>query len=221
MLVHASTVSGSVLIVHEQPFVSHALETLLINNDFDVLGNIDDLDSLDSANIRGDPDLCIVGYFEEPGKFELACQIVQRRFPSCRLLMIDARYSSRAMKAAKANKLSAYLSFHLTPDLILNGIRLVYAGSECFPTGADYLGGVPKFCSRDDSTTSFTQRETDVLNLIVAGLSNKMIARKLSISESTVKGYMNAVLRKTDTNNRTQAACWAVEHGYGLESEEI
>ena len=219
---HTQCMSGSVCIVHEQPFVSHSLEALLSENEFDVVYNLEFVDEIEAADFKTEPDLCILGFFEEQGKFETACKAIRRQFPTCRLLMIDARYSTAAMQAARAQNLFAYLSFHLTPELILNGIRLVLAGNECYPMGLDGLGGDgPGTLGLRDTRSDqlFTARECDVLNLIVVGLSNKMIARRLCISESTVKGYMNAVLRKTGTVNRTQAACWAIELGYGATEE--
>jgi two-component system nitrate/nitrite response regulator NarL len=50
---------------------------------------------------------------------------------------------------------------------------------------------------------------------LVKGLSNKIIARKLDIAEATVKVHMKSVLRKIRVANRTQAAIWALENGYG------
>jgi two-component system, NarL family, nitrate/nitrite response regulator NarL len=50
--------------------------------------------------------------------------------------------------------------------------------------------------------------------------SNKVIARLCKISEATVKVHVKAILRKTNTLNRTQAAIWAVEHGFRDHSSE-
>ncbi len=53
-----------------------------------------------------------------------------------------------------------------------------------------------------------TERETEVLNLLGEGLSNRHIARRLTISENTAANHVRAVLMKTGSANRTQAACW-------------
>jgi two-component system nitrate/nitrite response regulator NarL len=57
-----------------------------------------------------------------------------------------------------------------------------------------------------------SDRELQVLDGIVRGLQNKMIARECHITEATVKVHMKSILRKIHVSNRTQAALWAVEH---------
>jgi DNA-binding NarL/FixJ family response regulator len=59
-------------------------------------------------------------------------------------------------------------------------------------------------------TNSLTRRETEILGLIVQGLSNKEIARTLGIALDTVKEHIQNILRKTSLSDRTQAALWAV-----------
>lgn len=63
----------------------------------------------------------------------------------------------------------------------------------------------------DDIT--LTAREQSVLQLIVQGLSNKAIARELSLTEGTVKGYVSQILQKMGIADRTQAAMYAVRKG--------
>jgi two-component system nitrate/nitrite response regulator NarL len=59
-----------------------------------------------------------------------------------------------------------------------------------------------------------SDRETQILDGLVRGQANKVIARKCDITEATVKVHMKSILRKIRVGNRTQAAIWALEHGY-------
>jgi two-component system nitrate/nitrite response regulator NarL len=59
-----------------------------------------------------------------------------------------------------------------------------------------------------------SQREQQILAYLAEGESNKMIARRCKITESTVKVHLKAILRKIDAHNRTQAAIWALANGY-------
>lgn len=59
-----------------------------------------------------------------------------------------------------------------------------------------------------------SERETQILDSLVKGHANKVIARTYDISEATVKVHMKSVLRKIQVANRTQAAIWALEHGF-------
>jgi len=60
---------------------------------------------------------------------------------------------------------------------------------------------------------SLSPREREVLVMVAEGLPNKMIARRLSISEKTVKAHLTSVFRQIGVTDRTQAALWAQRHG--------
>ncbi len=59
---------------------------------------------------------------------------------------------------------------------------------------------------------SLSERESQILQYLVGGSSNKAIARELTISEATVKVHVKGLLRKVRVTNRTQAAIWAINH---------
>jgi two-component system nitrate/nitrite response regulator NarL len=61
---------------------------------------------------------------------------------------------------------------------------------------------------------SLSPRESQILTSLAQGKSNKLIARVCHISEATVKAHLKAILRKTRAHNRTQAAIWAIQHGF-------
>lgn len=66
-----------------------------------------------------------------------------------------------------------------------------------------------------------SEREVQILDSLVKGHANKVIARTCAISEATVKVHMKSILRKIRVANRTQAAVWALEHGYCGDESEI
>jgi len=59
-----------------------------------------------------------------------------------------------------------------------------------------------------------TKRETEVVSHLVTGDSNKEIARKLGVSETTIKVHVTGILRKLQLSNRVQLAVWAIKHGF-------
>ncbi|SMB95356.1 two component transcriptional regulator, LuxR family [Thermanaeromonas toyohensis ToBE] len=61
--------------------------------------------------------------------------------------------------------------------------------------------------------TSLTRREKEILAYVVKGESNKQIARRLYISEKTVKNHLTRIFRKIGVQDRTQAAVYALKHG--------
>jgi two-component system, NarL family, nitrate/nitrite response regulator NarL len=70
--------------------------------------------------------------------------------------------------------------------------------------------------ARDGEGPPFSQRERQILCQLSRGISNKEIARLFSITESTVKVHLKALLRKIGARNRTQAAIWAVARDYSV-----
>ena len=66
---------------------------------------------------------------------------------------------------------------------------------------------------RATATTALTRRETEILQLVAAGLSNKEIAAQLVITEGTVKNHVHNSLEKLHLTNRTQAAAYTVAQG--------
>jgi len=62
-----------------------------------------------------------------------------------------------------------------------------------------------------------SEREAQILDGLVQGHANKVIARSCDITEATVKVHMKSILRKIQVANRTQAAVWALEHGHSAD----
>jgi two-component system, NarL family, nitrate/nitrite response regulator NarL len=69
--------------------------------------------------------------------------------------------------------------------------------------------------------TQLSPRERQVAICLAQGNSNKVIARLCNISEATVKAHLKAILRKTRLQNRTQAAVWAIQHGFEMNISEV
>lgn len=94
--------------------------------------------------------------------------------------------------------------------------RIVRHGITLLPTvalaGLRMAGTASGAAVRSLDNQSFTDREHAVLGLISEGASNKIIGRKLDITESTVRVHVRAILKKLGMQNRTQAALYAVGH---------
>jgi two-component system, NarL family, nitrate/nitrite response regulator NarL len=71
------------------------------------------------------------------------------------------------------------------------------------------------------SLRGLSPREQEILQALVTGASNKMIAIRLGITEATVKVHLKTLLRKIDVNNRTQAAIWAMNNGFSADSAAV
>jgi DNA-binding NarL/FixJ family response regulator len=115
----------------------------------------------------------------------------------------------RIMAALDAGAVG-YLLKDLDPDELFRGVRAASRGeSPLAPKAASELlrGGRPAV------DPGLSQRELEVLGLVGDGLPNKLIARRLGVSEKTVKAHLTNVFRRIGVTDRTQAALWAREHG--------
>jgi len=73
--------------------------------------------------------------------------------------------------------------------------------------------------TKDSVIRTLSSREAEILQCLMEGAPNKVIARKLEVAEATVKVHIKAILRKIRVANRTQAAMWAVNHLSGASQE--
>ena len=112
-----------------------------------------------------------------------------------------------------------YLLKHSEPEVILAGIREVMAGgSPLDPKAARPLitsrrragtGRRPGADRTSRTASPLTERESEVLAMVAEGLPNKTIARRLGITERTVKAHLTSIFQRLGVTDRTQAALWA------------
>jgi two-component system, NarL family, nitrate/nitrite response regulator NarL len=109
-----------------------------------------------------------------------------------------------------------YLLKDMEPEVLLNKLRSAAKGQFVLDQS---LSGMLANAVRDDTSTppsgdiSLTEREQEILALIAEGMSNKLIARELNISDGTVKVHVKNLLRKLNLRSRLQAAVWALGRG--------
>jgi DNA-binding NarL/FixJ family response regulator len=106
-----------------------------------------------------------------------------------------------------------YLLKDVDAQEVANGIRAAARGqSPLDPRAARTLLDAR---SAPDPLAGLSEREREVLELLVEGLPNKLIARRLEISEKTVKSHLTRIFRELNLTDRTQAALWGERHGVG------
>lgn len=125
------------------------------------------------------------------------------------LVLTSFSDSERILAALDAGAVG-YLLKDADPEDVLEGIRAVSRGeSPLHPKAARALLGVRAGSPQIQLTT----RETEVLTLVREGLANKQIARRLDISERTVKAHLTSAFARIGVADRTQAALWAERNG--------
>jgi DNA-binding NarL/FixJ family response regulator len=136
-----------------------------------------------------------------------AIRAIRREFPEARIIVLTTYdgdiLASRALKAGAAGYL---LKSMLRRDLV-DTIRVVHSGKRRIPPE------IAQSLAEHQADDLLTEREIDVLQLVAAGRSNKIVADELSISEETVKSHMKSIMSKLAANDRTHAVTIAMKRG--------
>jgi DNA-binding NarL/FixJ family response regulator len=132
---------------------------------------------------------------------------IRSEFPNARIVVLTTYTGDvQVMRALKAGARAYILKGHVHREL-LETIRAVHAGQKRIPP--DVAEQLAEHAADDD----LTQREIDVLRLIAAGNSNKLIADQLSIGEATVKSHVTNILSKLGANDRAHAVTIGLKRG--------
>jgi two-component system nitrate/nitrite response regulator NarL len=142
----------------------------------------------------------------------------RRLFAEARLVVMNDDIDIETMSRCFAAGLDGYLLEDISQQSLADSLRLVRLGEKVFPSRlasiiVDYSRQLvePQICMDKVRAHNLSEREAEVLKCLVNGDSNKLIARKLEITESTVKVHLKSILKKTAADNRTQAAIWALK----------
>ncbi|MGI8699644.1 MAG: response regulator [Nocardioidaceae bacterium] len=144
-----------------------------------------------------------------------ATRILTAELPQTQVVVLTSFSDSGRIIAALDAGAVGYLLKDTEPDDLLSSIRAAAGGeSPLHPRAARELLSARRGGS-SIGPVDLTPRETEVLAMVRQGLANKQIARRLGISERTVKAHLSSAFQRTGTADRTQAAIWAERHGIG------
>ena len=175
----------------------------------------------------------------EAGDGEEAVALCAERRPDVVLMdlempRVDGIEATRRIRAAQPATAVVVLTSFSDRDRILRAIDAGAAGYLLKDADPDELARAVRAAARGDApldpkaarallsarTTaapadSLSEREREVLLMVAEGLANKQIARRLEISEKTVKAHLTSVFRQIGVTDRTQAALWAERNDLG------
>jgi two-component system, NarL family, nitrate/nitrite response regulator NarL len=147
---------------------------------------------------------------------------IKARYPNARVVVMADTFATSQIQAVMRCGADACLLRTITMNELVQSLDLVMLGKSVFSEGlrlfADGLQTVNETAlvtneaPRQDWRSGREQlspRELQILHCLMEGHSNKSIALKFCLTETTVKAHMKAVLRKIGAANRTQAAIWA------------
>lgn len=197
-----------VLIVDDHAIVRDGLAQLLATGaDMELVGTASGgAEAIQLAEHRR-PDVVLMDLSMPDVDGVQATRGILRTVPETHVLVLTSFGERHLILDALHAGAQGYLLKHAEPEKILAGIReVVTGGSPLDPKAARTL---LDFRRSPPPTSQLTDREREVLALVAQGLPNKSIARRLRISERTVKAHLTNVYQRIGVTDRTQAALWA------------
>ncbi len=213
-----ATVAIRVLLVDNQPlFIEGIVATVRGERDIEVVGTATNAQDVMAKCIALRPDVILMEVMMAEAGGIATIQTVRQRCPSTQVLILTTRADLVLFRKAAEAGAIGYILKNISATNLVNAIRAVHAGRTMIsPTIAGdimynfFNGNKDPFSYR--GIKGVTEREVEVLSAVAEGLSDKEIAAKLFLSESTVKSHLRAIYHKLHLRNRAQAASFAMEH---------
>jgi DNA-binding NarL/FixJ family response regulator len=200
-----------ILLVDDHPVVRAGLSGLLSSQpDFVVVGEASNgLEALDMLERIG-ADVVLMDLRMPQMDGVAATRQVRARFPKVQVLVLTTYDTDSEIVRAVEAGATGYLLKDVPREELFRAVRLCAKGEAVLspPVAARLLGRM-----RGSSQENLSVRELEVLALVAKGLSNKEIARKLKISEATVKTHLLHTFEKLGVDDRTAAVTVALERG--------
>ena len=205
-----------VLVVDDQELFRRGLVMLLgVEPGIEVVGEAGD--GVEGTNLAASaaPDVVLLDVRMPKRSGIEACVAIKETVPSAKIIMLTVSDEEADLYEAVKSGASGYLLKDSSIEEVAQAVRVVADGQSLIsPSMAVKLIDEFKQMSQPDRgpTTTFrlTERELEVLRLVAQGLNNKDIAKRLFISENTVKNHVRNLLEKLQLHSRMEAVLYAV-----------
>ncbi len=198
----------------------------------------------ESLHADSTPRLVILGALPADEAASAAGRI-RKRWPETKIILLFDHASSVDFQKLLASEIDGCIPLLASPDTLVGTLQQIITTNlriVIFKTGTSPMPHRMEWQERGDEPSlaptnpapsadaedaaggrtnslriahGLSQREEEILKSVVRGHSNKMIARTCGVTDATIKVHMKSILRKIRVANRTQAAIWALEQGYG------
>jgi two-component system NarL family response regulator len=186
-----------------------------VEDDIEVVGEAGDGVAGTELAMSAAPDVILMDVRMPKRSGIEACVAIKDVAPTARIIMLTVSDEEADLYDAVKNGASGYLLKDSSIEEVAQAIRVVADGQSLIsPSMAIKLLDEFKQMSRSDRqqvpTPRLTDRELEVLKLVAQGLNNREIAKRLFISENTVKNHVRNILEKLQLHSRMEAVMYAV-----------
>ncbi|GAB1471682.1 response regulator transcription factor [Chloroflexota bacterium] len=201
-----------IMFVDDHAMVRRGLVTFLkVFDDLQLVGEAESGAAAIKLCSEAQPDVVLMDMLMPDMDGATATQLIRQQFPSVQVIVLTSFKEGELIKKALAAGAIGYLLKDVSADELASAIRSAHAGRATLsPEAAQSLvqtSNLPPAPGLD-----LTEREREVLALMIEGLSNSQIAVKLGVSSSTIKSHVSNILSKLGVASRTEAVTLALRN---------
>jgi len=203
----------STMLIEPNQLFREGLKHLLAGTRFEVAREFDTIEmALKIVPAESAPGLLIVGRSHQEAR---DLRPLRETYPAARIVVLADDLTVDSLRDAMGAGIDGFLIKNVSPEALVQSLQLIMLGEKVFPTNLASMLIEMNMAVPQGTMRGLSPREQEILQSLVTGASNKAIANRLGITEATVKVHLKTLLRKIDVNNRTQAAIWALNNGFG------
>ncbi len=201
-----------IVIADDHEVVRAGLKSMLAGSDIKIVGEASSGEQALKLALRRNPNLLLLDVRMPDGDGLNALGRIKLERHDMPVLILSMYDNPTYVARAVALGASGYLLKSASKGELIEGIRTAASGQNTWTREElrRVTGALATPRLNADVEVPLTQRESEVLNQLAEGLTNKQIALSLQISYETVKEHVQHILRKIGVGDRTQAAVWAV-----------
>jgi NarL family two-component system response regulator LiaR len=201
-----------ILLVDDHMVVRSGLSTVLaVYDDMELAGEAGDGEEAIRLCERLQPDVVLMDLLMPKMDGVTATRAIKERWPRIVVIALTSFKEQEYVEGALKAGASGYLLKNISAEELVNAIRRAVAGQPSLsPEAAQVL--IRKVNEPAPLGQDMTEREKEILVLMVEGLSNIEIAGRLVVSQSTVKFHVSNILSKLGVTGRTEAVALAIKH---------
>ncbi|MGN0167252.1 MAG: LuxR C-terminal-related transcriptional regulator [Acetatifactor sp.] len=204
-----------VMIVDDQ-LVSRQLFLMYLKDSprYEIVHVVESAAFADTFVLKDSIDLVLMDILMTDGSNGLdAAARIKKNRPNIKIIAVTSMPEASWLKKAREIGIESFWYKEVEKDTILNVMDRTMAGESVYPDHP------PKVQLGPLRNTEFSERELEVLRIMVTGVPNAVIAKKMNISEGTVKNYIHNMLEKTGCRSRTELAIDARVSGIAVNLE--
>jgi DNA-binding NarL/FixJ family response regulator len=200
------------VVVDDHPVVRHGLVSMLrYEKDMQVVGEAGDGAEAVRVILEQHPDVVLLDLrLPQLSGIEVMKQ-TRARVPQTRFMVLTTYDTDEYIVPALNAGAQGYLLKDTLPDELTRAIRSIASGGS--PLEPAVAAKLIESMNDQDDEDELSAREMDVLKLLVAGASNKLIAAQLNVSENTIKSHLSHIFSKLQVQSRAEAVAVALQRG--------